>query len=481
MAFIEVHNSEDLRLGLFVKIEGSWFSHPFRTNTFKIKSPADLETIKNLKKVTILYDPDRSESEDTSEPSNDETQSSVETVECDAHDNGTAGSHVRDYDSSERTREFSGENKPGEELDPELVLERRHNYQDFREHIRKVESSYQKVLGKNEEFFHQVNKGKAKGLKVAEDIVAGIQQTLENPQAAMSLIDVMGSNGVMWGLSEHALNVCMLSLLIGKQMSLSSEEMLRLGMGGLLHDVGYRLLPMKVKFLTGGMKIQADPNMLKDHPASSCQLLANLPGAEPLLLNVILQHHERLDGSGYPNHLRNEEISNLAKIVMVADRYDELCNAPDPESSLIPHEALSRLFRHVVHKGKDAQFCEYVVQALVQAVGVYPPGSLVELTDGLLGVVTAINIQSPTKPIVLLHAPWLCRNDGLVVNLAHDASVDIQKAIHPKDLQPSVLAYLSPRRMAMFVHATDENSSFSKRKKTPGKNSAQGKMCIGMT
>ena len=450
MAFIELHHHQDLRLGLFVKLEGSWFSHPFRTNTFKIKSTTDLETIRNLRNVRILYDPDRSDSEELSELS-DKGQ-----IEC----------HEIEGEMSEGSGPDAGVHAKGEGHSLESIEEQEHlikrcdNYQNFREHLRNVEGSYQKILGQNNEFFDQVNKGKAKGLKVAEDIVSGFQQTLQNPQSAMSMIDVMGSNGIMWGLSEHALNTCMLSLLIGKQMNLSSDEMLNLGMGGLLHDVGYRLLPMKVKFLSTGMKVQADPDMLKDHPACSCQLLSNLPGAQREMFDGILQHHERLDGSGYPKQLHKEEISKLAKIIMVADRYDELCNASDPESSLIPHDALSRLFRHVVHKGELSKYCAHAVQALVQAVSVYPPGSLVELTDGMLGVVTALSIENPTRPIVLLYAPWLCRNDGMVVNLANDATVDIKKAIHPKDLQSNVLAYLSPRRMAMFIHGTEGKSPF---------------------
>ena len=468
MGFIELHNTDDLRLGLFVKLEGSWFSHPFRTNTFKIKSTADLETIRNLKKVKILFDPDRSDSEENTEARDEERN---EFKQHDENDHTNVPDILDEADATHDKVHELEKNIPSgpigkKELPLEdYIIERRHHYQDFREHIRKVEGSYQKVLGRNNEFFNQVHKGKAKGVNVAEDIVSGIQKTLENPQSAMSLIDVMGSNGVMWGLSEHALNVCMLSLLIGKQMNLLPEEMLTLGMGGLLHDVGYRVLPMKVKFLTGGMKIQPEPDMLKGHPATGCQLLANLPGIHRALLDTILQHHERLDGSGYPNNVHKDDISKFAKIVMVADRYDELCNSPDPESSLIPHDALSRLFRHVVYKREASQYCEFAVQGLVQAVGVYPPGSLVELTDGLFGVVTAISLDNPTKPIILLHAPWLCRNDGLVVNLAKDATVDIKKAVHPKDLPPNVLAYLSPRRMAMFVHATEGQSPFGSKEK----------------
>jgi hypothetical protein len=139
---------------------------------------------------------------------------------------------------------------------------------------------------------------------------------------------------------------------------------------------------------------------------------------------------------------------------MVADHYDELCNAPDPRKSLSPHAALSRLFRHVVLQGESSKFCQEIVQALVQAIGVYPPGSLVELSDGCLGVVSLINLQFPTKPLVLLHAPWVCRNDGMMVNLANESELEIKRALHAKDIPENALAYLSPRRMAMFVHAT---------------------------
>ena len=177
--------------------------------------------------------------------------------------------------------------------------------------------------------------------------------------------------------------------------------------------------------------------------------------AGPMLVDMITHHHERLDGSGFPKGLGRNDLSQLTRIVMVADHYDELCNAPDPETSLNPHTALSRLYRHVVMKGESAKLCERVVQALVQAIGVYPPGSLVELNDGFLGVVSSINVHHPTKPTVLLYAPWLCRNDGLLVNLANDPKLEIKQAVHAKDIPEKVLAYLSPRRMAMFVHATE--------------------------
>jgi HD-GYP domain-containing protein (c-di-GMP phosphodiesterase class II) len=448
MSFIEVEDIQSLQIGTWVKLEGSWFSHPFPTNTFTIKSSEDLATIKGLTNVTILYDPERSQpvsSDDISNGSDDEVGVPTELVDAEVTETFSNGGEEARHEE--------------EALIPESalseLLDRREDYHEFYDHLRKVEGAYQKTLSQGQELFQQLSGRRPAGLKTGDTLITNIMQALNNPKTAMSLIDLVGSNGVAWGLSEHAINVCTLSLLIGRQFSLEDEVLLELGRGALFHDAGYRALPMKVKFQAGGMKVEADPELRLLHPEMGGQLMASFLNAGPLLVEIIAQHHERLDGSGFPKGLGREDLSLLTRIVMVADHYDELCNAPNPETSLNPHAALSRLYRHVVMKGESSKFCERVVQALVQAIGVYPPGSLVELSDGFMGIVSSINVHQPTKPIVSLYAPWLCRNDGLLVNLAHDAKLEIKRAVHAKDIPEQVLAYLSPRRLAMFVHAAE--------------------------
>ena len=441
MAFIEVDDAKTLQVGVFVKLEGSWFSHPFPTNTFTIKTLEDLATIQGLTNVTILYDPDRSQLsdfEDCATNDNDHLENSHESPnssDTESPSNGKAESFIPEAGLSE-------------------LMDRREDYQEFYEHLRKVEGAYHKTLSQGRELFAQLSGRRPAGLKTGDAMISNIIQALNNPKTAMSLIDLVGSNGVAWGLSEHAINVSTLSLLIGRQFSLEDDMLLELGRGALFHDVGYRALPMKVKFQTAGMKVEPDSKLHRLHPEMGAQLMDSFLDAGPMLVDMITHHHERLDGSGFPKGLGRNDLSQLTRIVMVADQYDELCNAPNPETSLNPHTALSRLYRHVVMKGESAKFCERVVQALVQAIGVYPPGSLVELNDGFLGVVSSINVHYPTRPVVLLYAPWLCRNDGLLVNLANDPTLEIKQAVHAKDVPENVLAYLSPRRMAMFVHAT---------------------------
>ncbi len=454
MPFIEVQDRTLLQLGTFVKIEGSWFSHPFPTNTFKIKSKEDLATILGLSNVTILYDPDRSDS------GNEESVDSLspENTDLEDADSEFGPSEGEDYSETGNQKPV-GEGAVIPESSLSEILDRREDYHEFQNHLRKVEGAYQKFLGQGNEVFKQLSGRRSSGLKTADLIVTSIFQAIQNSKTAMSMIDIMSGNGVAWGLSEHALNVCTLSLLIGRQFELDSDTLMALGRGALFHDVGYRALPMKVKFVTGGIKVEADPELGNLHPDLGTQLMAAFPGSEESVLEIIRQHHERCDGSGYPRGFSGEELSLLPRIVMVADRYDELCNAQNPESSLNPHEALSRLYRHVVMKGESAKYCPHVVQALVQAIGVFPPGTLVELSDGFMGIVSTVSIENPARPIILLYAPWLCRNDGLLVNLAKDTQLEIKRAVHPKDVPTEMLAYLSPRRMAMFAHATEPTTT----------------------
>jgi len=448
MPFIEVEDTRNLQVGAFVKLEGSWFSHPFPTNTFRIKSSEDLATIQGLKNVTILHDPERSALCDGNDVQ-EETRRSMDE-ETDPW-TSTDQEPIADMalDQAEVAEPLINESCLSE------IIDRREHYHEFQDHLRKVEGVYLKTLGQGNELFRQLSDRRPTGLKTADTMVASLVTAMHNPKTTMSLLDVIGSNGVGWGLSEHSLNVCTLSLLIGRQLGLSEEGLMELGRGALFHDVGYRVLPMKVRFAVAGMKVESDPQLETRHPEVGRQLMASFPDTGPTTLEIIGRHHERLDGSGFPHGARAEDLSLSTRIVMVADHYDELCNAPNPQASLSPHAALSRLFRHVVMKGDSSKFSGEVVQALVQAIGVYPPGSLVELTDGFLGIVSLINIQHPTRPIVLLYAPWICRNDGMLVNLAHERGLEIKKALHVKEVPEQALAYLSPRRMAMFVHATE--------------------------
>ena len=115
---------------------------------------------------------------------------------------------------------------------------------------------------------------------------------------------------------------------------------------------------------------------------------------------MIAQHHERLNGTGLPLGLQEDEISLLSQIVMVVDEYDDLCNLSENRHHVTPHEILSQMYRDVTIN-KIHAFNGEILVPLIQLLGVYPPGTLVELNDGKMGVVVNINAINRSKPQVL--------------------------------------------------------------------------------
>ena len=204
MPFIKVEDTRDLQVGTFVKLEGSWFSHPFPTNTFHIKSSEDLAIIQGLNHVVILQDPDRSASLDVDDVPSENRRPLDHEVSAGAAEDTEAISD-------------SALNQPEEEeslikeSSLSTILDRREDYHEFQDHLRKVEGAYQKTLGQGHELFRQLSNRRPTGLKTADAMITSLITAMHNPKTAMSLIDVVGGNGVGWGLSEHALNVCTLS------------------------------------------------------------------------------------------------------------------------------------------------------------------------------------------------------------------------------------------------------------------------------
>ena len=349
MSYQLLEDLSQLRIGLFVKLECSWWSHPFATSHFKIASVKDIEAIRNIRKLKLYYDP---------------TLSDPLPKQTEEDEYGFIGDYVEPDiipapSDQEDIGAISGEpfpSNPPLSLDPEpesppyvsgydpdeVRKTRKRIYQERRSNLKKVEDAYWKVLGKTKDIFKRVGAGQLTAIKHSSQIVSNISEVLERDQASMTLMDVVSSTGMTEGLSSHALNVCIISTIVGREMGLNREELQTLGMGALFHDMGKRLLPMKVKFHASGITMQADAESNRLHPGKARDLLTTYKEFPKESGDIIYQHHERLDGSGFPLGLRDHQISLPAQILMVADEYDELCNSADHERSLTPHEALAQ-------------------------------------------------------------------------------------------------------------------------------------------
>ena len=234
------------------------------------------------------------------------------------------------------------------------------------------------------------------------------------------------------------MNVTVIALLMGRTLGLGDDEMAELGLGALLHDVGKIELPERLR--------HADERYSKDELASYRSHVAHgvahgkRMGLAPGALLVLAQHHELADGSGFPLHLKLERMSVAARIVSLVDRYDRLCNPPSLAQAHTPHEALSLLFSQ-----SRSQFDASLLNSFIRMMGVYPAGSVVQLTDERYALVVSVNSTRPLKPNVLVHDAALARDQALQLNLMELPDLGIRRSLKPAQLPHEALEFLAPR------------------------------------
>ena len=196
--------------------------------------------------------------------------------------------------------------------------------------------------------------------------------------------------------SEHCLNVCILAIAFGRHLGMSEPELEKLGLCGLLHDVGKMRVSKEVLNKPGALTTK-EFNMIKAHTVHGRNLLMSSPGVFHGAVDVAYSHHERMDGNGYPRKLKASGISDFARIIAIVDAYDAM-TADRCYSRAIPStEALKNIF-----KDRGTHFDERLALEFMKCVGLYPPGSLVELVNGNIGIVLETNHRYRHLPRVIV-------------------------------------------------------------------------------
>lgn len=242
----------------------------------------------------------------------------------------------------------------------------------------------------------------------------------------------------------HAMNVSVLSILLGRALRFDDARLAHLGLGAMLHDIGKLELPDRLRWRDDHAPA-VERRLFQGHAAHGVALGKKM-GLPAEVLEVIAQHHEHADGSGYPSGLKGEQIKPLARVVGLVNQYDNLCNPGNPVQALTPHDALALIFA----RQRDA-FDATVLAAFIRMMGVYPPGSVLQLNDERYAIVVSVNSDRPLKPRILIHEPEVPSDEALVFDLEHHPELGIQRAIKPGQLPRAVFDYLSPRkRMCYF-------------------------------
>jgi len=241
----------------------------------------------------------------------------------------------------------------------------------------------------------------------------------------------------------HALNVTVLSLILAKALGMNEQESKHLGMGAVFHDVGKVEIPHKILMKTEPLT-KSEQSFYELH----CEYGLNIAvkaGFSKQAAEIVMQHHECIDGSGYPGKLKAEKISPLSKVVSIVNAYDNLCNPTNLADALTPHEALSQMF--AVKRNK---FDAVALKAFIHCLGVYPPGSVVQLSNEMLGMVLSVNSAKPLKPNVLVYDPDIPKDEAVIVNLEQESDLNISKSLRPGQLPREVYQYLNPRKRVTY-------------------------------
>lgn len=220
-----------------------------------------------------------------------------------------------------------------------------------------------------------------------------VESMLRNPGAMLWLARIKHSDEYT---AEHCLRVAIFSIALGRELGLRQDELEHLGMCGMLHDVGKIKVPSAILNKPGALTPH-ELRVMQSHASEGRKLLMSNQQVTAAAVDVAFSHHERLDGRGYPRGLDAPRIPYFAKIVAVVDAYDAI-NSDRPyskgKSSL---EALRILF-----EASGSHFDEELVKIFVRRIGIYPPGEIVEMNNGEVGIIIACSPLSKLKPKVLL-------------------------------------------------------------------------------
>jgi len=209
-----------------------------------------------------------------------------------------------------------------------------------------------------------------------------------------AMIMLLNLQSVDHYLYLHSLNVCVYTSLLGIANGYSREELMTLGLGSLLHDVGKSQIPMEVLLKPGALSKQEFEEM-KRHTERGFQLLKDEPNLPLIVAHCAFQHHERLDGSGYPRGIGGSEIHEYAKWIGIVDSYDAMTSHRIYRNAMLPHQAVELLYA-----GSDTLYDTEMLRLFRDKVAIYPVGMTVELSSGQSGVIVDVNTMTLHRPIV---------------------------------------------------------------------------------
>ncbi len=419
MASIKI-TVDRIQPGLHIRLPVKWNEHPFLFNSFKVKDEDQIRLIRHLGIKHVFMNPDQSDAPPLPPNSHPHEESSPEQID------------LADKEADKLWKEKQ---------------ERIEKLSAYRRRVINCEKEFERSLSRMRAVMNKIRNRPEQAVEEASQLVNDIvEELLSDDNVTLHL---MNGKSEFEDVYFHSLNVSVISMMIAKARGLTAEQIKQVAFASLFHDIG------KIKVPTAIVRKQVpltepEKNYLKLHTKYGLELANNIEGFPESAKMVIEQHHELNDGSGYPAGLKEADIDELTQIVSVANAYDNLCHHNVPSEQKIPYVALSHLYKNCKHLYNKEN-----LSLLIKFMGIYPPGTVVQLSNDMVGLVISVNASNILYPNVLIYDPSVPRTQAPIIDLA-EKELKIVSAILPQKLPDKVREYLNPRSRVSYFFDSDD-------------------------
>ncbi len=410
---------------MFVHLDLGWMSHPFALSSFKIADANQIATIRSLGLARVRWSPEQSD------------PAVVEPRPAPARAAAPAAP-------------AAPPEVPADTVTRAAIAERSRVERQAAAAQRAAAQLVQRQYAEAARDWRGASDLALKEPQVAGQRLGALTRALVEKMLAARELSIRAVSAMPGDRATHPLNVGVISLLMGRLCGMSEADLIDLGVGALTHDLGKLELPSNLHRHDEHWT-SAEIARYRDHVALGVALGKRM-GLSPGALLVVGQHHEHCDGSGFPQGVDANRMSVAARVVALVNRYDNLCHPAQAARAMSPHEALSLLYAQGQKRYDPA-----ILNTFVRMMGVYPPGSVVQLTDDRWAVVESVNAARPLKPRVTVHEPGVPVEEAPMVDLAQEASLGIRRSVPVSQLPRELQEPLAPQsRSCWFFEAGED-------------------------